>query len=92
MNGGNFLVNMKEVSNSEKILMCKSLIKYNFNFWDTELQLQQTRNGEDFRDFKATVSESSASIREATLLPESEEVAFVVAGFVAKWLIDKMTA
>ena len=59
------------------------------NFWDTELQLQQTRNGKDFRNFKATVFESSASIQEATLSPESEEVAFVVAGFVAKRLIDK---
>ena len=89
MNGRNFLVSLKEVSNSEKILMCKSLIKYNLNFWDTELKLQQTRYGEDFRDFKATVSESSASIQEATLSPESEEVAFVVASFVAKRLIDK---
>ena len=89
MNGGNFLVSLKEVSNSEKILVCKSLIKNNLNFWDTELQLQQTRSDEDFRDFKATVSESSASIQEATLSPESEEVAFVVAGFVAKRLIDK---
>ena len=38
MNGGNFLVSLKEVSNSEKILLCKSLIKQNVIFLEWRIK------------------------------------------------------
>ena len=34
MNGGRFLVNLREVFNSERILTCRLLIKENINFWE----------------------------------------------------------
>ena len=38
MNGGRFLVNLREVRNSEKLLQCRYLIKENINFWEEDLK------------------------------------------------------
>ena len=90
MNGGNFLVSLKEVSNSEKILLCKSLIKQNVIFWNGESNIQRTPDFEELQKFRVAASEMSVVMQEATLSPDSEKVAFVLAGFVAKKLIKKM--
>ena len=34
MNGGHFLVSLNEVTNSEKILLCRSLLKEDIDFWN----------------------------------------------------------
>ena len=37
MNGRRYLVNLREVRNSERIFQCRSLIKENINFWEEDL-------------------------------------------------------
>ena len=37
MNGCRFLVNLREVQNSERILQYRSLLKENINFWEEDL-------------------------------------------------------
>ena len=37
MNGGNFLVSMKEVQDTEKTLMCRLLLKEGINLWENDL-------------------------------------------------------
>ena len=37
MSGGRFLVNLRKVLNSERILRYRSLIKENINFWEKDL-------------------------------------------------------
>ena len=37
MNGCRFLVNLREVQNSERILQYRSLLKENVNFWEEDL-------------------------------------------------------
>ena len=37
MNGGNFLVSMKEVQDTEKALICRSLLKEGINLWEGDL-------------------------------------------------------
>ena len=37
MNGCRFLLNLREVQNSEKILQYRSLLKENINFWEEDL-------------------------------------------------------
>ena len=37
MNGDRFLVNLREFRNSERILICRSLLKENINFWEEYL-------------------------------------------------------
>ena len=40
MSGGRFLVGLREVSSSEKILKIRSLLKENINFWEEDLQIE----------------------------------------------------
>ena len=37
MSGGRFLISLREVLNSERILTCRSLIKEDINFWEEDL-------------------------------------------------------
>ena len=37
MNGCRFLVNLREVQNSERILQYRSVLKENINFWEEDL-------------------------------------------------------
>ena len=34
MNGGNFLVSLREVNSSEKILLLRTMVKEGINFWE----------------------------------------------------------
>lgn len=43
MSGGRFLVSLREVNNSERILACRSLIKEGVYFWNEEEDLRQTQ-------------------------------------------------
>ena len=38
MSGGRFLLSLREVLNTERILSCRSLIKKDINFWKEDLQ------------------------------------------------------
>ena len=38
MSGGRFLVSLREVRNTQRILSCRSLIKKDVNFWKEDLQ------------------------------------------------------
>ena len=38
MSGGRFLVSLREVRNTERILSCRSLIKNDINFWKEDFQ------------------------------------------------------
>ena len=40
MSGGRFLVGLREVNSSEKILKIRSLLKENINFWEEDLQIE----------------------------------------------------
>ena len=37
LNGGHFLVSLREVETNEKILLCQTQLKENINFWEEEL-------------------------------------------------------
>ena len=45
MSGGRFLVILREVLNTERILSCRSLIKKDINFWKDDLQPES--NGDE---------------------------------------------
>ena len=46
MSGGRFLVSLREVRNTERILSCCSLIKKNINFWKENLQQPESNEDE----------------------------------------------
>ena len=89
MSGGNFLVSFREVMDSENILLCKSLLKANVNFWeDNWPKILCAAENEGFID--AFNSLLHAPNYETMRLDEgSEEVAVTVSGYVAKKLIKR---
>ena len=85
MSGGRFLVNLREVLLSERILKCRSLLKENVNIWEENMK-QNFNNESDIVD---TVSKQQSTILGLSLNPESHEVAFTMAGYIAKKLTKR---
>ena len=82
-----FLVSLREVSSSEKNLLCRSLLKENINFWQEHLA--GSSSNDHMQALKEKLDLISVSIQEAILTPESEEVVAVVSGFIAKKMTEK---
>ena len=64
MSGGRYLVSLREVLNTERILSCLSVIKTNINFWKEDLQPESNEDesyemiDEILRDQIEEISES----------------------------------
>lgn len=87
MSGGRFLVSLREVEESERILAMKSLLKESIDVWENNVQ-------KDKPDVcKEVVLEYLApyksDIERCMLEEESVEVSDVVAGYIAKKVIKK---
>ena len=82
MSGGRFLVSLREVTNSERIIRCRSLVKADINFWKEDLG--SDKPSLDFSALLALLSEHEIEIAESTLDSSSEEVSTTIAGYIAK--------
>ena len=69
----------------KKILRCRALLKVGYDYWleDTD-ESQEVSVCEETRRFMETLEEKEVEIAEATLSSESEEVAYYIAGNIAK--------
>ena len=83
MSGGRFLVSLREVLTSEIFLKCRSLLKENVNIWDENLNQNTDTTESNLID---TVCKHESEIFELSLSPDTHEVAFTIAGYVAKKL------
>ena len=88
MNGGNFLVSLREVLSSEKTLLWSSLLKEDITCWD-EAQTSQSLDEESFENLKRALEPLATEISEASLCDDSEEVAVYIAGYICKQLNSK---
>ena len=79
MSGGRFLVSLREVTNSERIIRCRSLVNADINFWKEDLG--SDKPSLDFSALLALLSEHE--IAESTLDSSSEEVSTTIAGYIA---------
>ena len=82
MSSGRFLVSLREVTNSERIIRCRSLVKADINFWKEDLG--SDKPSLDFSVLLALLSEHEIEIAELTLDSSSEEVSTTIAGYIAK--------
>ena len=86
MSGGNFLVSLREMLNSEIILVCRALLKAKINFWEEDLKPKED-------DYSKSILESfkikEDEIANSVLDNHSEEVAVTLAGYVAKKLTKR---
>ena len=81
MCGGRFLISLREVLNSERILSCRSLIKENINFWEENID----RDAEESLDSINSLFDKRAdNIMEAIFDDGAREVATTISGYVAK--------
>ena len=87
MSGGRFLVSLWEVTNSERIIRCRSLVKADINFWKEDLGYDKPSL--DFSALLALLSEHEIEIAESTLDSSSEEVSITIAGYIAKKLAKR---
>ena len=84
MSGGRFLVSLREVNNSERIIQCRSLLKENINFWEEDLSKEKITAISDV--FQQYLLDNHHDITEATISDDSAEVATTIAGYIAKKL------
>ena len=71
MSGRKFLVSLREVTSSERIIRCRSLVKADINFWKEDLG--SDKPSIDFSALLALLSEHEIEIAESTLDSSSEE-------------------
>ena len=75
MSGGRFLISLREVFNSERILSCRSLIKENINLWEENIDSDAEESLDSINDlFDERVNE----IMEAVLDDDAREVATTI--------------
>ena len=87
MSGGRFLVSLREVTNSEKIIRCRSLVKADISFGKEDLG--SDKPSLDFSALLALLSEHEIEIAELTLDSSSEEVSTTIACYIAKKLAKR---
>ena len=86
MSGGRFLVSLHKVKSSEKILLIRSLIKENINFWEEKIQSKKPLSSE----FIQKIADLDTELQSVSLDEDSTEVAYTIAGYAAKKLIKRL--
>ena len=81
MSGGRFLVSLREVLSTERILTCRSLLKQNINFWEENLEPVQ----ENDKILNIMVQHES-EINKLFLSPDSKEVVYTISGYITNKL------
>ena len=89
MSGGRFLVSLLDVQHSERILAIDKLLKEEINFWEEDLSPTNEKESESIAAINEEVSSMLAEILECNLSDDSKEVAFTIAGLIAKKLSAK---
>ena len=88
MSGGRFLVSLREVRNTERILSCRSLIKNDIDFWKEDLQ-QPERNEDESYEMIGEILRDRIEISETVLDDDSSEVAITISRYIAKMLLKR---
>ena len=82
MSGGRFLVSLREVRSSEKIIQYKALLKKNIKFMSEEVAMDTDSAFEDFKQEIDMVN--TFELHEAGMTEESDDVSYYVAGYIGK--------
>ena len=83
MNGGNFLVSLREVCNSEKILLIQSLVREGLDFWKDGVSVLNPRDYQMIDSFQKEIEEISNDLRASELSASTQEVSYCIAGYAA---------
>ena len=86
MSGGRFLVSLREVESSEKILLIRSLFKEDINFWDDDIQIKKLET----KDFLQHIAHKDVELLPVIFKEDSEEFAYISGGYAAKKLMKQI--
>ena len=89
MSGGRFLVSLREVRNTERILSCRSLIKNDVNSWKEHQQQPESNEDESYEMIDEMLRDRIEEISESVLDDDSSEVATTISGYIAKKLLKR---
>ena len=89
MSGGRFLVGLREVMNSEKIMLMKSLLNENICFWKEDVgdNMDKSQNVDVIKEY---ATERENEIQDSELSRESEEVSVYISGYITKKLVKHL--
>ena len=90
MSGGRFLVSLREVNDSERILQCRALLKADITFWEEPSLAPESSSSVDIDALFSTVEKREVDIDSASLSDDSAEVAVFVAGYIGKNMIKRL--
>ena len=82
MSGGRFLVSLREVLSTGRILTCRSLLKQNINFWEENLKPVQKND-----KILKILAQHESEINKPFLSPDSKEVAYIISGYITNKLM-----
>ena len=89
MNGGRFLISLREVLHSENALLCRlQLLKERINFWNENLSINTDSTEEE--NFIQVLLSQECNVDNLVLSPDSAEVAFTIVGYIAKKLKKRL--
>ena len=90
MSDGNFLVNQREVLNSKKTLLCKSLLKGGDGV--LEKILEDAHNSSKMKKFHESFLKIFDEVvtDNIALCKDSEKVAVTISGYIAKKLLNRL--
>ena len=83
MSGGRFLVGLRELQSSERVLKMRSLIKEDIDFWKEDVMPTDVFDS-DVKLFENDISLKSDDIQSCMLTPDGIEVAAVIAGYIVR--------
>ena len=86
MSGGRFLVSLREVLSSERIIATSSLLKEDIDFWKEDLNVDISSLRPEFI---ATIDALTNELQVAILCEESGEVASTIAGYITRKLLKR---
>lgn len=89
MSGGRFLVSLREVKSSEKILICRSLLKIGIDFWKCDVEELDDEEKRKFDEFVFELEAKEIEIMDCSLSEDSTEVSHYIAGYVARKILIK---
>lgn len=87
MSGRRFLLSLKEVLNSGRILSCRPVTKENINFWKEDLQADQNKNAVTVLD--EMFHYQSDDIIVCVLDNNSAEISTTISGYIARKLTKR---
>ena len=85
MSGGRFLVSLREVLTSERILACRSLLKEGIDIWSHK----EEEDAEEVQNFLISLEVHEDDIIDAYLSDETAEVSDLVSGYIARHILKK---